>query len=462
MSTVIDFAAAFPDAAAVKQAGHAGVVCYVSPARATWMGAKPLTKTAADGYKAAGLRIGTVWQYGGAGNPDVMRGAAGGRADALAADAQLKAVGLAGHPVYFCCDFDITLAQWNATAVEYFRAACDALGRQRVGIYGHSRVVAWAQEDGVVADLGSGRCLGWVTSSWSNGDKGETYAVLYQGAHNVPGPSGVQVDINTVYAPEWGHRAIPAPAVDLTKLPHVDQTLWLNKHYTPGRGGRKIRYIVRHHNAGILSIQGCWNVWQTREASAHYQVETTGRVGQLVRDEDTAWHAADQTRNQESIGIEHANSASAAQDWPISDATITAGAHLAAELCIKHGLGRPEFGKNIRDHKETGATACPYHLAAGGKYHEAWMKSAQDHYDTLTKPAAVVAQEDDMFTDSDREALLDVRAMLQTLCAQDMGDPGVTGPYGGWPQTGGRTRTDTIAAIAAKLGITGATDTKEA
>lgn len=66
-----------------------------------------------------------------------------------------------------------------------------------------------------------------------------------------------------------------------------------------------------------------------------------------------------------------------------------------------------------------------------------------------------------MFTDDDRAALLDCRAMLQTLCAQDMGDANITGPYGGWPQTGGRTRTDLLAAIAAKLGVPGTTDTKE-
>lgn len=66
-----------------------------------------------------------------------------------------------------------------------------------------------------------------------------------------------------------------------------------------------------------------------------------------------------------------------------------------------------------------------------------------------------------MFTDEDRAALLDRHAMLQTLCAQDMGDANLTGPYGGWSQTGYRTRTDTRAAIAAKLGIPGTTDTKE-
>ncbi|GEC87434.1 peptidoglycan DD-metalloendopeptidase family protein [Corynebacterium variabile] len=75
--------------------------------------------------------------------------------------------------------------------------------------------------------------------------------------------------------------------------------------------------------------------------------------------------------------------------------------------------------------------------------------------------SATTSEEDDMFTDSDRAALLDCRAMLQTLCAQDMGDANITGPYGGWPQTGGRTRTDTLAAIAAKLGVPGTTDTKE-
>ncbi|MDN6440476.1 MAG: peptidoglycan DD-metalloendopeptidase family protein [Acidipropionibacterium jensenii] len=75
--------------------------------------------------------------------------------------------------------------------------------------------------------------------------------------------------------------------------------------------------------------------------------------------------------------------------------------------------------------------------------------------------SAATSEEDDMFTDSDRAALLDCRAMLQTLCAQDMGDANITGPFGGWQQTGGRTRTDTLAAIAAKLGVPGTTDTKE-
>ena len=40
-------------------------------------------------------------------------------------------------------------------------------------------------------------------------------------------------------------------------------------HYTPGRGGNNIEYIGIHYNAGDLTVEGCYNVWLTREASAH-------------------------------------------------------------------------------------------------------------------------------------------------------------------------------------------------
>lgn len=56
----------------------------------------------------------------------------------------------------------------------------------------------------------------------------------------------------------------------------ADENLLMNTHYTPGRSGRNIDKIVIHHNAGNLSIACCYNLWQTREASAHYQVDANG------------------------------------------------------------------------------------------------------------------------------------------------------------------------------------------
>ncbi|KAB1551424.1 N-acetylmuramoyl-L-alanine amidase [Corynebacterium sp. 321] len=96
--------------------------------------------------------------------------------------------------------------------------------------------------------------------------------------------------------------------------------------------------MVRHHNAGVLPFEDCWRVRQTCSASAHYQVENTGGIGQLVNDSDTGWHAGNLQANYESIGIEYA---------------------------------------------DVGQTGCPYHLSRGGKYRNAWMAEAQRFYGEL-------------------------------------------------------------------------------
>ena len=168
----------------------------------------------------------------------------------------------------------------------------------------------------------------------------------------------------------------------------ADRVKLLNKHFTPGRGGKKIDKVVIHHNAGVLSIDQIWQVWQDRQASAHYQVTTSGEIGQLVWDGSTAWHAANQHINQTSIGIEFSNSAGANADWPIADKTIEEGAHLVAAICKYYKLGRPQAGKNVRFHREFTGTSCPYHLAPGGKYHATLMGRAQYWYDQMTGKAA--------------------------------------------------------------------------
>lgn len=158
-----------------------------------------------------------------------------------------------------------------------------------------------------------------------------------------------------------------------------DEYKLLSKHFTPGREGRSINKIVIHHNAGCLSIQGCYDVWQTREASAHYQVDVNGRIGQLVNDWDTAWHAGDWEANLTSIGIEHANASSPTS--PVSEATLENGAHLVAALCHAYKLGRPVWGRNIFGHRDFSDTACPGHLASS--QHARYMERAQAWYDAM-------------------------------------------------------------------------------
>ena len=165
----------------------------------------------------------------------------------------------------------------------------------------------------------------------------------------------------------------------------ADIDLIMNKHYTAGRSGRKIDKVIIHHNAGNLTIRGCYDVWQNRQASAHYQVQSNGKIGQLVWDRDTAWHAGNWNANTTSIGIEHADVSSS--PWRVSDACLDNGTHLVAAICRYYKLGRPAWGKNVFGHKNFSATECPASLA--GSQHAAYMARAQYWYDHMTgsKPA---------------------------------------------------------------------------
>lgn len=166
----------------------------------------------------------------------------------------------------------------------------------------------------------------------------------------------------------------------------ADENLILNKHFTPGRAGT-INKIVLHHNAGNLTIRGCYNVWQDREASAHYQVQSDGRIGQLVWDKDTAWHAGDFNANATSIGIEHADCQT--RPWMISNACLENGAHLVAALCKYYKLGRPTWMKNVFPHSHFSATECPASIA--GSQNAAYMKRAQEWYDAMMKGSSAPA-----------------------------------------------------------------------
>ena len=61
--------------------------------------------------------------------------------------------------------------------------------------------------------------------------------------------------------------------------------------YSVGRRGRKIIAIVNHITAGLMPGTLNWLRNPSAKVSAHYLVTKGGVVYQLVKDEDTAWHA---------------------------------------------------------------------------------------------------------------------------------------------------------------------------
>lgn len=168
----------------------------------------------------------------------------------------------------------------------------------------------------------------------------------------------------------------------------ADEDLILSTHMTKGRQGCKVDKIVLHHNGGNLTGRGCYDTWQTREASAHYQVAADGKITQLVWDTDTAWHTGDWPSNLTSIGVEHADISSS--PWMISEATLDNGAHLVAALCKHYGLGRPQWGVNVFPHSHFSATACPASIAGG--QNADYMARAQAWYDRMTGAPTSAAQ----------------------------------------------------------------------
>jgi Cpl-7 lysozyme-like protein/N-acetylmuramoyl-L-alanine amidase-like protein len=118
--------------------------------------------------------------------------------------------------------------------------------------------------------------------------------------------------------------------------------------------------VTFHHNGGRLSLQGCLDVWKTREASAHFDVDGQGNLGQYAGVNMYAWHAGNTQGNKESIGIEMAN-ATLAPDWLVADVTWHEAARLGGWLFARV-IGAAPTRQTVHVHHDWKSTACagPY------------------------------------------------------------------------------------------------------
>lgn len=157
-----------------------------------------------------------------------------------------------------------------------------------------------------------------------------------------------------------------------------DKTVLVPVHYTKGRSGHKVVGVGVHYNAGDLTTEDCKRIWLTRPASAHYQVEDDGLIGQLVYDSNTAWALGDWDANCKTISIEHANE----PNGTITEKCLDNGAHLVAAICHHYGLGRPEWLKNVYPHEYFQATSCPGQIYGSQK--TAYIKRCQYWYDKMS------------------------------------------------------------------------------
>lgn len=120
---------------------------------------------------------------------------------------------------------------------------------------------------------------------------------------------------------------------------------------------RKTKVTV-HHNGGRLSHEGVLNVWETRPASAHFDVDGVGDVAQYVEMNEYAWSTGSTTGNRDSISIELCNSA-VGGDWPVAEITWRSGARLAGWIFAKVIGERPSAANVVVPHHFWKATTCP-------------------------------------------------------------------------------------------------------
>lgn len=329
MTTVID-TAGLADPEGIKAAGHAGLVAYVSPSRpGSNFAGKPIQAGYVQRLRGLGLDVAANWQYGkpnGSAPSDWTTGFAAGRQMATEALSRAREAGMPGWcPIFFSVDEDISLAQWNQTAVHWFRGINDAIGVEWTGIYGHSRAVAWAIEDGVIGrSTTPGKFWAWQVNTWPRGVDPVPEAVLYQriiDTPSAPGPivGGVRVDVNDVLAPDWGQWSINRdPAAIVVRPPQggpmdagvTRQMIGRNKEPR-----RSYDYIVIHtQQGGRGDAPGLANYCNgTSGASAvSYNVATDDvDTVQIVEDSMAPWAAAEANP----IGL-HVCLAGSYAEWP--------------------------------------------------------------------------------------------------------------------------------------------------
>ncbi|MFI2434872.1 N-acetylmuramoyl-L-alanine amidase [Streptomyces sp. NPDC018693] len=113
-----------------------------------------------------------------------------------------------------------------------------------------------------------------------------------------------------------------------------------------------IDMVVIHVTQG--SFASAVKVFQDPEhqAAAHYIVGQDGRVAQMIRELDVAYHAGNRSYNERSIGIEHEGFVE--KESSFTDAMYTSSARLTAGICRRYGI--PVDREHIVGHVEVPGT----------------------------------------------------------------------------------------------------------
>ncbi|GEM30096.1 hypothetical protein NN3_11030 [Nocardia neocaledoniensis NBRC 108232] len=200
LGTLIDYAAGVPSAAAIKAAGHIGVIRYVSDRRpgAEWMAGKPLLAAEVEDLWRHGLSIVSNYQFGKGPTADWRGGLEAGKQHAERGWALHSAAGGPDTaPIYASIDDNPSEQEFEEMIAPYIEGWQAVLGPDLVGIYANTPTIDRA----IDAGLGS-----WF---WQH-DWGTPDGYVHPSAHlhqfeiDERAIDGVGIDLNNALAEDYG------------------------------------------------------------------------------------------------------------------------------------------------------------------------------------------------------------------------------------------------------------------
>lgn len=211
MATLLDYSAGKIPGSAIKAAGHAGAVRYITDRKS--LGTKHTSPSEYADHVANGLIDWLVYEVN---TNDPLGGWAGGVAAAQRALDGANFIGYPGRHIFFCFDRHATAAElpaWQA----YLDGAASVIGAGRTGAYGFSEAIDAAR--------------GHASAFWQCGSRSAVRAFtnLYQRNTGATVVGGVTCDINDVLVPLQ-----EAPDMDQNQAMQLDYLFKVFQRYPAG------------------------------------------------------------------------------------------------------------------------------------------------------------------------------------------------------------------------------------
>ena len=126
----------------------------------------------------------------------------------------------------------------------------------------------------------------------------------------------------------------------------------------------KIDTITIHHMAGKLSVESCGRIFEesARQASSNYGIDSEGRVGLYVDEQNRSWCTSNRANDQRAVTIEVAN-CDTGGEWPVSEKAYDKLIDLCVDICKRNGIPKLNYtgdaSGNLTMHKWFANTLCP-------------------------------------------------------------------------------------------------------